>query len=64
MQDTSTKKTRAPGAGRPAYPDDKVAKHVSIRLTQPQKDMLKVLGGAKWIREMLDNELKKVLPNQ
>lgn len=64
MTETATKKTRAPGAGRPAYPTEKQAKNVSIRLTEAQRNMLKVLGGAKWIRDLLDKELKKVLPDQ
>ena len=64
MTETTTKKKRAPGAGRPAYPTEKQAKNVSIRLTQAQRDMLKVLGGAGWVRKMIDNELEKVLPNQ
>jgi hypothetical protein len=63
MPENTVKKKRAPGAGRPAYPVDKVAKNVSIRLTQAQRDMLKVLGGVNWIRKMLDAELKKVLPD-
>jgi len=57
---TPTKKKRAAGAGRPAYPADKVFKNVSIRLNQPQKDILKVLGGSEWIRKRLDAELEKL----
>jgi len=58
--DTPTKKRRAPGAGRPAYPADKVFKNVSIRLNQSQKDILKVLGGSEWIRKKLNDELEKL----
>jgi hypothetical protein len=61
---TAPKKQRAPGAGRPAYPADKVTKNISIRLNQAQQNMLKVLGGSTWIRKKLDDELKKVLPSQ
>jgi len=58
--DVPTKKKRAAGAGRPAYPDDKVFKNVSIRLNNSQKDILKVLGGSEWIRKKLNDELEKL----
>ena len=60
MTDIEPKKKRAPGAGRPAYPTEQVARNVSIRLTESQRDMLKVLGGVNWIREKLDHELNKL----
>ena len=54
------KKKRAPGAGRPAFPVDEVLLVTSIRVNQPQKDLLKVLGGSAWIRKKLNEELLKL----
>lgn len=44
------------GAGRPegsTKPDKK--KSITVRLTPEQREKLKALGGAKWIRKIIDD---------
>lgn len=44
-----------PGAGRPPAPNPVVP--VNIRMTRDQREKLRKLGGAKWIREQIDKAL-------
>lgn len=44
-----------PGAGRPPAPNPVVP--VNIRMTRDQREKLRKLGGAKWIREQINKAL-------
>jgi len=41
-----------PGAGRPPVPAPVVP--VNIRMTAQQREKLRLLGGAKWVRSQID----------
>jgi ABC-type cobalamin transport system ATPase subunit len=57
MTDNKTKHGGArPNSGRPKTVE-LVAKSHTIRLTDKQKEKLKQLGGAEWVRDMIDKHL-------
>lgn len=41
--------------GRPPLADELETVPVTIRLTSAQREKLRLLGGAQWIRDMIDN---------
>lgn len=43
-----------PGSGRKPILEGAVTVPVTIKLTPPQRDKLKRLGGAPWVREKID----------
>lgn len=43
-----------PGSGRKPIAEGSVTVPVTIKLTPPQRDKLKLLGGAPWVREKID----------
>lgn len=43
-----------PGSGRKPIAEGFVTVPVTIKLTPPQRDKLKRLGGAPWVRESID----------
>lgn len=43
-----------PGSGRKPIEEGFVSVPVTIKLTPPQRDKLKRLGGAPWVRERID----------
>ena len=46
-----------PGAGRPVGTTKEPTKPVLIRLTEPHRVKFKELGGARWLRRLLDEAI-------
>lgn len=53
MTNPSPPRTRAPGGGRKALYDTPM-KAVNIPVTEQQREKLRRLGGAAWIRQQID----------
>lgn len=55
MTDKPTRGGARPGAGRPPVPNPVVP--VNIRMTRDQREKLRKLGGAKWIRGQIEKSI-------
>lgn len=61
MQTNKTLGGVRPGSGRKPIVEGSVTVPVTIKLTPPQRDKLKQLGGAPWVRDRID---KAKLPKE